>query len=51
MKRIFVCSKDNPIHVFDFNGNVVKTFKLTNHLEELINPICLKIDEYVTFII
>ena len=51
MKKIFVCSKDNPIHIFDFQGKILRTFKLTNHVEELINPICMKIDEYVNNII
>lgn len=39
-----MCSKDNPVRVLNQNGNIHNSYLLKNHLEEIINPISLKID-------
>jgi WD40 repeat protein len=46
LKLIFTCSKDNPVRVYNHNGDIVDSYVFKNHLEEITNPISLRIDEY-----
>ncbi len=50
LKLFFTCSKDNPVRIYNREGKLFDTYIVKNHLVELINPISLKIDQYVCFI-
>ncbi len=49
LKNIIICSKDNPIRIININGkkNIVKTYVIRNQVEEIVNPVCLKINQFV----
>ena len=49
LKYIFICSKDNPIRILDGNnkGKILKNYVIRNQVEEIINPVCLKLNEAV----
>ncbi len=46
LKLFYLCSKSNPIRVINGEGKVACSYILKNHLEELINPVSIKVDNY-----
>jgi len=49
MKCIVICSKGNPIRILNGkkSNDILKTYIIRNQVEEIINPICLKINQTV----
>jgi hypothetical protein len=47
LKLFFICSKDNPVRILDKNGKSSQTYLIKNHLDEVINPTSIKIDQFV----
>lgn len=49
MKNIIICSKENPIRILNgkTRNDILKTYIIRNQVEEIINPVCLKIDQTV----
>jgi WD40 repeat protein len=46
MKLVYTCSKDNPVRVYNSTGDIIDSYIFKNHLEEITNPISLRVDEY-----
>ena len=46
LKYFYICSKDNPVHTIDSEGKFCYSYISRNHVDEIINPISIKIDQY-----
>ena len=46
MRLVYTCSKDNPVRIYNKTGDIVDSYVFKNHLEEITNPISVRIDEY-----